>query len=74
MPAADNTAVPGAGDLLGNLLRAVAGSLDRGGPPQGIAAVLNRLVSGLGLCHRDAHPRPRRRVPTGGAGGAAVVA
>jgi hypothetical protein len=45
----DLTAVPGAGNLLGNLLCAVAGLLDRGGPLQGIAALLNRLLTGLGL-------------------------
>jgi len=45
----DVTAVPGAGNLVGNLLCAVAGLLDRGGPLQGIAALLNRLLTGLGL-------------------------
>ena len=45
----DITAVPGAGNLLGNLLCAVAGLLDGGGPLQGIAALLNRLLTGLGL-------------------------
>jgi hypothetical protein len=45
----DITAVPGAGNLLGNLLCAVAGLLDGGGPPQGIGALLNRLLTGLGL-------------------------
>ena len=45
----DLTAVPGNGNLLGNLLCAVAGLLDRGGPLQGIAALLNRLLTGLGL-------------------------
>jgi hypothetical protein len=45
----DVTAVPGAGNLLGNLLCAVAGLLDGGGPLQGIAALLNRLLTGLGL-------------------------
>ncbi len=45
----DITAVPGAGNLLGNLLCAVAGLLDRGGPLQGIGALLNRLLTGLGL-------------------------
>lgn len=45
----DITAVPGAGNLLGNLLCAVAGLLDRGGPLQGITALLNRLLTGLGL-------------------------
>ncbi len=45
----DITAVPGAGNLLGNLLCAVAGLLDKGGPLQGIGALLNRLLTGLGL-------------------------
>jgi hypothetical protein len=45
----DITAVPGAGNLLGNLLCAVAGLLDRGGPLQGISALLNRLLGALGL-------------------------
>lgn len=45
----DITAVPGAGDLLGNLLCAVAGLLDRGGPLAGISALLDRLLTGLGL-------------------------
>ena len=45
----DITAVPGAGNLLGNLLCAVAGLLDGNGPLQGIGALLNRLLTGLGL-------------------------
>ena len=45
----DVTAVPGAGNLLGNLLCAVAGLLDGGGPLTGISALLNRLLTGLGL-------------------------
>lgn len=45
----DITAVPGAGNLLGNLLCAIAGLLDGGGPRQGIGALLNRLLTGLGL-------------------------
>ena len=46
----DITAVPGAGKLLGNLLCAVAGLLDgAGGALGGIAALLNRLLTGLGL-------------------------
>jgi hypothetical protein len=45
----DITAVPGAGNLLGNLLCSVAHLLDNGGPLQGIAALLNRLLTGLGL-------------------------
>lgn len=43
------TAVPGAGNLLGNLLCSVAGLLDNGGPVQGISALLNRILTGLGL-------------------------
>lgn len=46
----DITAVPGAGNLLGNLLCVVAGLLDGpGGALGGIAALLNRLLTGLGL-------------------------
>ncbi|SOC57251.1 ABC transporter substrate-binding protein [Ornithinimicrobium cerasi] len=45
----DITAVPGAGNLLGNLLCAITGLLDGGGPLQGIGALLNRLLTGLGL-------------------------
>lgn len=45
----DVTAVPGAGNLLGNLVCAVAGLLDRDGPVTGITALLNRLLTGLGL-------------------------
>lgn len=45
----DITAVPGAGNLLGNLLCAVAGLLDGGGPLGQIAALLNQLLTGLGL-------------------------
>ena len=46
----DVTAVPGAGNLLGNLLCAVAGLLDNtGNPLGGISALLNRLLTGLGL-------------------------
>ena len=46
----DVTAVPGAGKLLGNLLCAVAGLLDGPGSALGgIAALLNRLLTGLGL-------------------------
>lgn len=46
----DITAVPGAGNLLGNLLCAIAGLLDGpGNPINGIAALLNRLLTGLGL-------------------------
>src|SRR5687768_11446184 len=44
----DITAVPGPGNLLGNLLCAVAGLLDNGGPLQGITALLDRLLAGLG--------------------------
>lgn len=45
----DVTAFPGAGNLLGNLLCAVAGLLDGGGPLQGISALLDRLLRLLGL-------------------------
>ncbi|WP_206074412.1 ABC transporter substrate-binding protein [Antribacter gilvus] len=49
----DVTAVPGPGNLLGNLLCSVAGLLDRsggvGGALNGVAALLNRLLTGLGL-------------------------
>jgi hypothetical protein len=45
----DITAVPGAGNLLGNLLCAIAGLLDNSGPLTGISALLNRLLTGLGL-------------------------
>lgn len=43
------TAVPGAGNLLGNLLCSVAGLLDNGGPVQSISALLNQILTGLGL-------------------------
>jgi hypothetical protein len=46
----DVTAVPGSGNLLGNLLCAVAGLLDTGaGGLNGVVTLLNRLLSGLGL-------------------------
>jgi len=47
----DVTAVPGAGNLLGNLVCAIAGLLDNpaGGPLGGLSALLNRLLTGLGL-------------------------
>jgi hypothetical protein len=46
----DITAVPGAGNLLGNLLCAVAGLLDGpGNPLNAITNLLNRLLGGLGL-------------------------
>ena len=45
----DITAVPGAGNLLGNLLCAVAGLLDGSGPLNGLVTLLNRLLTGLGL-------------------------
>lgn len=45
----DITAVPGAGNLLGNLLCAIAGLLDGNGPLAGLSALLNRLLAGLGL-------------------------
>jgi hypothetical protein len=41
-------AVPGAGNLLGNLLCAVAGLLDNGGPLQGIVGLLNNIFRSLG--------------------------
>jgi hypothetical protein len=44
----DITAVRGAGNLLGNLLCAVAGLLDRGGPLTNVSQLLNRLLAGLG--------------------------
>jgi hypothetical protein len=44
----DVTAVPGAGNLLGNLVCAIAGLLD-GGPLTGITALLDRLLDALGL-------------------------
>lgn len=44
----DVTAVPGAGNLLGNLLCAVAGLLDSpGNPVNAIANLLNQLLGGL---------------------------
>lgn len=43
------TAEPGPGNLLGNLLCSIAGLLDNGGPVTGITALLNRLLTGLGL-------------------------
>jgi hypothetical protein len=43
------TAVPGAGNLLGNLLCAVAHLLDNNGGLNGLVALLNRLLTGLGL-------------------------
>ena len=46
----DITAVPGPGNLLGNLLCAVAGLFDGpGNALGGITALLNRILSGLGL-------------------------
>jgi hypothetical protein len=45
----DITAVPGAGNLLGNLVCAIAHLLDGPAPLGGIAALLNRLLTGLGL-------------------------
>jgi hypothetical protein len=41
------TAQQGPGNLLGNLLCAVAGLLDNNGSTNGLAALLNRLVAGL---------------------------
>jgi hypothetical protein len=47
------TAVPGAGNLLGNLLCAVTGLLDQPGPLANllnqILGILNGIVGGLGL-------------------------
>lgn len=43
------TAVPGAGNLLGNLLCAIVHLLDHNGPLTGLSALLNRLLTGLGL-------------------------
>jgi len=43
------TAVPGAGNLLGNLLCAVTGLLDGGAPLSLISQLLNQLLGGLGL-------------------------
>ena len=42
------TAVPGAGNLLGNLLCAFAGLLDAGGPLAGLSGLLNRILAILG--------------------------
>lgn len=44
----DITAVPGAGNLLGNLLCAVAGLLDGPGPLARLVALLNQLLAILG--------------------------
>ncbi len=43
------TAVPGAGKLLGNLLCAIVHLLDHNGPLTGLSALLDRLLTGLGL-------------------------
>lgn len=43
----DITAQSGAGNLLGNLLCAVAGLLDNGGPLQGLARLLNQILGAL---------------------------
>ena len=45
----DVTAVPGAGGSLRSLLGAVTQLVDNGGPLQSIAALLNVLLTGLGL-------------------------
>jgi hypothetical protein len=45
----DITAVPGAGNLLGNLLCAIAGLLDSGGSLSTIANLLNQILAILGL-------------------------
>lgn len=42
-------AQPGDGKLLGNLLCAVAGLLDRGGPVSGLSGLLNNILRALGL-------------------------
>lgn len=42
-------AQPGDGNLLGNLLCAVAGLLDRGGPLSGLSGLLNNILRALGL-------------------------
>ena len=42
-------AFPGAGNLLGNLLCAITGLLDRGGPLTGLTGLLNNLLRQLGL-------------------------
>jgi hypothetical protein len=44
----DIVAVTGAGNLLGNLLCAVAGLLDGGGPLGAIAGLLNNILRALG--------------------------
>jgi hypothetical protein len=44
----DITAVPGAGNLLGNLLCAIAGLLDGPSPLGGLVALLNNLLAALG--------------------------
>jgi hypothetical protein len=44
----DITAEAGPGNLLGNLLCAVAGLLDRGGPVNGLAGLLNNILRILG--------------------------
>lgn len=43
------TAQSGAGNLLGNLLCAVAHLLDNGGPLHGIAGLLNRILRLFGI-------------------------
>ena len=43
------TAVPGAGNLLGNLLCAVANLLNGGGSLTSLSALLNELLAALGL-------------------------
>lgn len=44
----DISAQPGAGNLLGNLLCAIAGLLDGGGPLRAIANLLNQILGALG--------------------------
>jgi hypothetical protein len=45
----DINAVPGAGNLLGNLLCAITGLLDRGGPLATLSSLLNNLFRTVGL-------------------------
>lgn len=44
----DVTAEPGPGNLLGNLVCAIAGLLDRGGPLQALTNLLNNLFAAIG--------------------------
>ena len=63
------TAVPGAGNLLGNLLCAVAGLLNGGGALSSISALLNQILAALGLLSQQRsvaaapiRPRPHRNL------------